>query len=299
MTQEQRAAVDALLRQPTEEPATVAEAREQFAATITRPVPEDVRQTERTLGGRPALTLEPAGGASVDGVLLYLHGGGYVVGTPRTHAALAAGLIRRAGVPAVLPDYRLAPEHPFPAAVEDALAAYRELVAEAGGGDRVVLAGDSAGGGLALATVLAARDEGLPAPAALVVFSPWVDLAGSGASMRTRLGIDPIFEPADIAGYAAQYLGDGDRRTPLASPVHADLHGVPPLLVQVGGNELLLDDAVQLAARAAADDVAVTLRVWPGVPHVFQHFAGMLDEADEALAEAGAFLRRHLGTAAT
>ena len=298
MTQEQRAAVDALLRQPTEEPATVAEAREQFAATITRPVPEDVRQTERTLGGRPALTLEPAGGAAVDGVLLYLHGGGYVVGTPRTHAALAAGLIRRAGVPAVLPDSRLAREPPFPAAVEDALAAYRELVAEAGGGDRVVLAGDSAGGGLALATVLAARDEGLPVPAAVIVFSPWVDLAGSGASMRTRRGIDPIFEPADIAGYAAQYVGDGDRRTPLASPVHADLHGVPPLLVQVGGNELLLDDAVQLAARAAADDVAVTLRVWPGVPHVFQHFAGMLDEADEALAEAGAFLGRHLGAAA-
>jgi len=294
MTQEQRAAVDALLRQPIERPATVAEEREQFANTITRPVPDDVRVAERTLGGRPALSLEPAYGAEVDGVLLFLHGGGYVIGGPRTHAALAAGLARRAGVRAVLPDYRLAPEDPFPAAVEDALAAYRELVAEAGGAGRVVLAGDSAGGGLALATLLAARDEGLPAPAGVAVLSPWVDLTAAGDSMRTRRGIDPIFEPSDIEGYAAQYVGDGDRRAPLASPLFADLHGLPPLLIQVGGNEVLLDDAVRLASRAAADDVDVTLRVWPGVPHVFQHFAGMLDEADEALADAGAFLRRAL-----
>ena len=294
MTQEQRAAVDALLREPAEEPATVAGEREQFAKNITRPVPEDVRVTERTLGGRPALALEPAYGATVDRALLYLHGGGYIVGGPSTHAALAAGLARRAGVRAVLPEYRLAPEHPFPAAVEDALRAYRELVAEVGDADRVVLAGDSAGGGLALATVLAARDEGLPGPSAIAVLSPWVDLTGSGESMRTRRGIDPIFQPADIEGYAVHYLGDGDRRAPLASPLFADLHGFPPLLIHVGSNELLLDDAVRLAGRAAADDVNVTLRVWAGVPHVFQHFAGMLDEADEALAEAGAFLRRHL-----
>lgn len=294
MTQEQRAAVDALLRQPFEPPTTVAEARQQFVEVITRPVPDDVRVAERTLGGRPALSVEPGYGSDVDGVLLYLHGGGYVVGGPSTHAALAAGLARRAGVRAVLPDYRLAPEHPFPAAVEDALAAYRELVAEAGGANRVVLAGDSAGGGLALATVLAARDEGLPAPAGVAVLSPWVDLTSSGDSMRTRRGVDPIFEPNDIEGYAVQYLGDGDRRAPLASPLFADLHGFPPLLVQVGGNELLLDDAVRLASRAAADGVDVTLRVWADVPHVFQHFAGMLDEAGEALDDAGAFLRRAL-----
>jgi len=294
MTQEQRAAVDALLRQPIERPATVAEEREQFANTITRPLPDDVRVVEQTVGGRPALSLEPAYGAEVDGVLLFLHGGGYVIGGPGTHAALAAGLARRAGVRAVLPDYRLAPEDPFPAAVEDALAAYRQVLAEAGGAERVVLAGDSAGGGLALATVLAARDEGLPAPAAVAVLSPWVDLTASGESMRTRRGIDPVFEPSDIEGYVAKYLGDGDRRAPLASPLFADLHGLPPLLIQVGGNELLLDDAVRLASRAAADDVDVTLRVWAGVPHVFQHFAGMLDEADEALVDAGAFLRRAL-----
>jgi acetyl esterase/lipase len=291
MTQEQRAAVDALLRQPTKKPATVAEAREQFVAQITRPIPEDVRVGERTLGGRPALTLEPAGSTPEGGVLLFLHGGGYVVGT---HAALAAGLAGRAGLRAVLPDYRLAPEHRHPAAVDDALAAYRELIAEVGTADRVVLAGDSAGGGLALATVSAARTAGLAAPAAVVVFSPWVDLTGSGESMRTRDGVDPIFAPADIEEYAVQYLGEGDRRTPSASPLFGDLHGLPPLLIQVGGNELLLDDAVRLAARAAADDVDVTLRVWPGVPHVFQHFAGLLDEAGEALEEAGAFLRRYL-----
>ncbi len=294
MTQEQRAAVDALLRQPAEEPATVAEEREQFIANITRPIPDDVVPGDRVLGGRPALTLAPAGRTPEAGRLLFLHGGGYVVGTPGTHAALAAELVRRLGVRAVLPDYRLAPEDPFPAAVDDALAAYRELVVEAGSADRVVLAGDSAGGGLALATVLAARAAGLALPAAVLVFSPWVDLTVSGETMRTRNGIDPIFTPADIESYAAQYLGDGDRRAPLASPLFADLHGTPPLLIQVGGNEVLLDDALRLATRAAADDMDVTLRVWPDVPHVFQHFAGMLDEADEALDEAAAFLRKHL-----
>jgi len=299
MTQEQRAAVDALLRQPTEQSATVAEARAQFVEIITRPVPDEVRVAERTLGGRPALALEPAYGTSVDSVLLYLHGGGYVVGTPGTHAALAAGLARRAGVRAVLPDYRLAPEHPFPAAVDDALAAYRELVGEAGSADRVVLAGDSAGGGLALATLLAARDAGLPLPAAVVVLSPWVDLTVSGDSIATRDRRDPIFGKADIESYAVQYLSDGDREAPLASPLFADLHGLPPLLIQVGGNEVLLDDALRLAVRAAEHEIDVTLRVWPEVPHVFQHFAGVLDEADEALDDAGTFLRRHLTTAAS
>src|SRR4051794_29196722 len=140
MTQEQRAAVDALLRQPTELPATVAEAREQFVEQITRPVPADVRISDRTLGGRPALVLEPPG-SSGDAILLYLHGGGYVVGTPHTHAALAAELARRAGLRAVALDYRLAPEDPFPAAVDDSLAAYRDLFAEVGTADRIVLAG--------------------------------------------------------------------------------------------------------------------------------------------------------------
>ena len=294
MTQEQRERVDFLLRQPTERPATAAEARAQFAASITRPLPADLRVVERELGGRPALELDPPG-ADADGRLLFLHGGGYVVGSPRTHAALAAALARRAGVRAVSPDYRLAPENPFPAAVDDALAAYRELLAEVGSADRIVLAGDSAGGGLALATVLAARDAELPLPAAVVLFSPWVDLTVTGATMASREELDPIFVKADIEGYVTQYLGaGGDPRAALASPLFADLRGLPPLLIHVGGNEVLLDDALRLARRAGQDDVEVTLRVWPGVPHVFQHFAGLLDDADESLDEAGTFLRRHL-----
>ncbi|WP_217240711.1 alpha/beta hydrolase [Streptomyces sp. AC555_RSS877] len=296
MSRSQRDALDAMLRSaPRSEtpPPTVAEQRSGFSAALTRPALAGVVTRRTVLGGRPALELEPAE-VSGRGRLLYLHGGGYVVGSPDTHEGLVSELARRLGLRALSVDYRLAPEHPFPAAVDDALAAYRELL-DAGIDPRdLVIAGDSAGGGLSIATLLAARHAGLPQPAAVVLFSPWVDLTLAGESMRSKQDADPLFIEADLRAFADLYVGAGDRAHPLASPLFADLTGLPPLLVQVGANEVLLDDAVRLAARAGADDVEVTLEVGPGLPHVFQLQYGRLDEADAALDRAAAFLTAYL-----
>jgi epsilon-lactone hydrolase len=298
MTRQQRDALDALLRSAprTETRPTPEEQRSGFASAMTRPAPEDVATRRTVLGGRPALELEPAE-VSGRGRLLYLHGGGYVIGSPDTHAGLVGELARRAGLRAISVDYRLAPEHPFPAAVDDGLAAYSELLAAGTDPRDLVMAGDSAGGGLSIATLLAAREAGLPQPAAVVVFSPWVDLTLGGASLRSKEDADPIFSEADIRSYADLYVGTGDRAHPLASPAFGDLSGLPPLLVQVGTNEVLLDDAVQLAGRAGADGIEVTLEAWPGLPHVFQHHYGRLDEADAALDRAARFLTGHLDAA--
>ncbi|MEU0444469.1 alpha/beta hydrolase [Streptomyces tendae] len=296
MSRQQRDALDAILRSAprAETPPTPEEQREGFAAALARPAPEGVATHRTVLGGRPALELEPDT-ASGPGRLLYLHGGGYVVGSPATHAGLAGELARRAGLGTVSVDYRLAPEHPFPAAVDDGLAAYRELLSKGNDPRDLVLAGDSAGGGLGIATLLAAREAGLPQPAAVALFSPWVDLTLAGGSIRSKEGADPIFTGADVRAYADLYVGAGDRAAPLASPVFADLAGLPPLLVQAGANEVLLDDAVRLAGRAGADDVEVTLEVGPGLPHVYQLHYGRLEEADAALDRAARFLTAHLG----
>ncbi|WP_037602322.1 alpha/beta hydrolase [Streptacidiphilus rugosus] len=295
MSRQQREALDALLRSVPRggTPPTIEEQRSGFAAAMSRPAPEGVATRRTVLGGRPTLELVPEN-ASGGGQLLYLHGGGYVIGSPETHAGMVGELALRTGLRTLSVDYRLAPEHPFPGAVDDGLAAYRELL-EAGTDPReLVLAGDSAGGGLSIATLLAAREAGLPQPAAVVVFSPWADLTLSGESIRTKASADPIFTAADIQAYADLYLGAGDPADPLASPVFADLTGLPPLLVQVGANELLLDDAVRLAARAGAADVEVTLEIGAGLPHVYQHQHGRLDEADAALDRAAEFLTAHL-----
>lgn len=297
MSQEQRTAIDALLRAALYDPsASIADERETFAQAQTRPLPADVTVRTTTLGGRPALDLRIPG--CTDAVLLYLHGGGYVVGSARTGASLAAQLARRIGARAVSLDYRLAPEHPYPAALHDGLAAYRELLDAGIPPEHLVVAGDSAGGGLAVATLLAARDAGLPRPAAAAVFSPWADLTLSGSSMRTKHGIDPLFTRERLRTYADAYLGDRDGSETLASPVFADLTGLPALLVQVGSHEVLLDDAVRLAGAAGRADLQVTLEVTTGVPHVFQNFAGALDEADQALDRCGLFLSRHLPASA-
>ncbi len=293
---QQRFAVDALLRAaPNNDQAPVGQRRARFAEAQSKPLPADVTATQVSLGGRPALELVPSGIA--DGprpVLLYFFGGRYVAGTPRTGAVIAAQLARRLGARAFVPDYRLAPENPFPAAVDDGLAAYHDLLDRGVAPGDISVAGESAGGGLTLATLLAARAVDLPPPSSAAVFSPWVDLTLSGASLDTLAGVDPLFTRERLRHDADRYAPGATASAPLASPVFADLTGLPPLLVQVGANEILLDDAVRLAARAGAGGVDTTLEIWPGVPHVFQAFAGMLDDAERALDRAGQFLCRHL-----
>lgn len=272
----------------------IAERREQFAAMFTRPLPADVGSSATTLGGRSALELwRAAPGTAGQDVLLYFHGGGFVVGSARVTAHLPAALLRHLDGRAVSLDYRLAPEHAFPAAPDDCLAAYRELLDSGVDPQRLVIAGDSAGAALAVVTMMRARDAGLPMPPAAVLFSPAVDLTLSGASMRSKDGVDPFFAPADLQWLFDQYAAGSDRSAPEASPVFADLTGLPPLLIQVGSSELLLDDAVRLAGRAGADEVAVTLEVVPRQPHVFQLDGSA--EAAAALERAGRFLATRLG----
>jgi len=294
MSKQQRDAIDAALRaEPFGLSQSTAEHRKSFDAFALRPYPADVAAADVTLGGVGAIELTVAGNAA-DPTVLYFHGGGYVAGSARTGTHLAAELARRAGGRALSVGYRLAPEHPYPAAVEDGLAAYAGLLESGASPDRVLVAGDSAGGGLAVATLLAARDQGLPQPAAVAVFSPWADISRSGASMRTKDGADPLFSYDAMGWYAGRYMPAGDRSAPLASPVFATLAGLPPLLIQVGSHEVLLDDAVRLAANAGRDDTDVTLQVAPEGTHVFQLHFGALDEADEAIDKVARFFKRHL-----
>ena len=235
---------------------------------------------------------------AADRVILYLHGGGYVVGSLNTHRELAARVGRAAGARVLTIDYRLAPEHPHPAAVDDAVAAYRWILGQDVAPERIALAGDSAGGGLTIATLLAIRDRGLPRPAGGVCFSPWVDLEATGASMDT-ITDDPMLNRTLILHFARFYLADGtiDPRTPLAAPLHADLRDLPPLLIQASRDEVLRDDAVRIAEKARAAAVECELDLTDEVPHVWHIFASMLPEGREAIARAGTFLRRRLGTA--
>jgi epsilon-lactone hydrolase len=292
----QRERLDAQLRGTGVAPQqSVGEAREYFAKLMnTLPVPEGILVHETSLGGRPALRITPDTGAD-PGTLLYLHGGSHVVGSPRTALGLTAGLVVRTGIPGISLDYRLAPEHPFPADVQDVVAAYRELLEEGHAPESIAFAGDSAGGGLTITGALAARDAGLPMPAAIVAFSPGVDATRAGQSMVTKAEADPLLDRATLDRMSSLYVVDQDRRTPLLSPaVTADLTGLPPMLVQVGTNEMLLDDARRLALRASDAEVDVVLDITAKVPHVFQSFTGVLDEAGEALDRAALFLRERV-----
>lgn len=296
MSKEQRAAVDAQLRAATLDLSLpIDRLRSGYEALMaTRPYPGGVREEAVALAGRPALRFEPEAGAAPGAVLLYFHGGSWVVGSPAASRTLTAALVQRAGIAAYSLEYRLAPEHPFPAAIEDAVAAYRELLGRGFSPERIAFAGDSAGGGLTVDSILAARDASLPLPGAAVTFSGGFDQTRSGESMTTKAAKDPLLSRESLVPLSRLYVGEQDRRQPLLSPVFADLAGLPPLLLQVGSNEILLDDSVRLAARAAADEVDVTLDVTAGVPHVFQLYMGELEEADAALDRAARFLTERL-----
>ncbi|QMU71731.1 alpha/beta hydrolase fold domain-containing protein [Streptacidiphilus sp. P02-A3a] len=257
------------------------------------PLPDDVRTRTTELGGVPAVEVRAGAAVAASGTVLYFHGGAYAIGSAASSVGLVSEIARRTAATALTVDYRLAPEHPFPAAVGDALAAYRALLDRGVPAGSVAVTGESAGGGLALALLLAIRDAGLPQPSSATVMSPWTDLTLSGATMTTRADADPAVTRQALETRAADYLAGADPRTALASPLHADLRGLPPLLIQVGGREILLDDALRLAARAARADVPVSLRTFPGAPHVFQGFAAFADEAAQALDEVAAFITSH------
>jgi epsilon-lactone hydrolase len=282
-----------LAKLPPSDSLTTAERRAQYErAENVFPTPPDVKVERVDVPAAPAEWLRPPS-AAPGRVVLYLHGGGYVIGSPRSHRHLAAAIAAAAGASALLLDYRLAPEHPFPAAVEDATSAYRWLLDQAVAPEHIVIAGDSAGGGLTVATLLVLRDARVPLPAGGVCISPWVDLTCSGASYATKAAADPIVSRAGVEEMARAYLGAAPSRTPLASPLFADLSGLPPLLIHVGSDEVLLDDAVQLAERAKAAGVDATLEVYDRMIHVWHWFLPMLDEAQTAVEAIGRFVRRH------
>jgi epsilon-lactone hydrolase len=250
----------------------------------------DIAVEPATANGIPAeWTMTPQDAR--DAALLYLHGGGYVIGSLDSHRHLAAEAGRAAGIAALALDYRLAPEHPFPAAVEDALAGYRFLLARGVKPARVAIAGDSAGGGLVVAAMLAIRDAGLPPPACGWCISPWVDMEAIGETMASKADADPTVQKAGILDMARLYLNGADPRSPLAAPIHADLAGLRPLLIQVGAAETLLDDALRLAKAAGAADVRVELEIWPEMIHVWHLFHPMLTAGRGAIAVGGVFVR--------
>jgi acetyl esterase/lipase len=269
---------------------SVADMRALMNTGIGFKVPADIRVTEAVLGGIPGEWVEPRI-AATDKHLLYVHGGGYVACSARTHRPLSSAFAQQ-GFRVFVPDYRLAPEHPFPAGLTDVLAVYRALHATTGNNNsRLVVAGDSAGGGLALATMLALRDNNEPLPVAAAIFSPFANLAEDGGSRRINEGSCALFRPTSLSRFKDLYLGNSDPRLPLASPVLADLRGLPPLLIHVAEDEALLDDGSRLARRARESGVHVEFAVWPVVPHLFQLFHHMIPEGRQSLVSAGRFLR--------
>jgi epsilon-lactone hydrolase len=234
-----------------------------------------------------------AAGVTGERVLLFFHGGAYHLGSPARLRSLVARLSAAASARVLSAGYRLAPEHPFPAAVKDALTAYRWLIAGGTDARQLVISGDSSGGGLALAALAALREAGDPLPGAAVVMSPWTDLALAGESLRTRAAADVMLTPEGAREAADWYLAGQDPRHPHASALCADLRGLPPILIQAGDAEILRDDSARFAVAAQAAGVDVTLEIWPEMPHVWHVFAGLLPEADQAIERIGAWLREH------
>ena len=298
MSTEQQETLDAILRQSAFPVGSdVSEQRRLLREAISaQPLPDDVTVTAASLGGVPTAEI------TVDGieprhVVLYFHGGVYVMSDAFLAAGLASQVGRRTQGKVISVDYRLAPEHPYPAAVDDALAAYEALLGDGIAPSDIAFAGESAGGGLAIATMVNARDQGLALPAAAFVMSPYVDLTLAGATMETKRHVDPLLSRELLEPRVADYASGQDAALGLISPVFAELSGLPPLIIQAGSHEVLLDDAVRLARQAATADVEVTLDITPGVPHVFQAYYPILDEAAAALDRAGQFLSAHLASA--
>jgi epsilon-lactone hydrolase len=258
-----------------------------------RPVPNDVVCQLVRIGNINAEWIK-APGASDQKVLLYFHGGGYVIGSLNSHRELVARLSRATGLSAFALDYRLAPEHPFPAAIDDAIAAYKWLLVSGVNPNGIVIGGDSAGGGLAIATLVHLRDAREALPACGICISPWVDLEASGESYTLRDAIDPMCHKQEILNPAKTYLAGHDPRAPLASPLHADLQGLPPLLIHVGEAETLYDDSARITDRAKKAGVKVVLKEWKDMPHVFQLFAPGFPETKQSIAEIAEFIRKHL-----
>ncbi|MGH7778584.1 MAG: alpha/beta hydrolase [Candidatus Binataceae bacterium] len=285
--------IQMLRAQPIDADASIEKTRAGFEQmTVMLPVEKDVKCEPVSAGGVKAEWVS-APGADANRAILYLHGGGYVIGSIKTHRALAGRISRASKARVLLIDYRLAPEHPFPAAVEDSIIAYRYLLEQGTRPGRLAIAGDSAGGGLTIAALVAIKDAKLPMPAAGVGLSPWVDLEGIGDSMTTKSKADPIVQRDGLVQMAAAYLGGKDPHSALAAPLYADLSGLPPLLLQVGTAETLLDDSTRLAERARKSGVNVTLEPWENMIHVWQMFAPMLDEGQQAIDKIGAFVLKH------
>jgi epsilon-lactone hydrolase len=295
MSKEQQLQLDAILRQGgLDTNADVPTLRAAFSELIAQvPVPPDIQQNPVDIGGVAGIEVTIQG-RQAENVILYFHSGVYVIGSAAATVPLVGDLVRRTGTKAITLDYRLAPEHPYPAAVEDARAAYEGLLAQGTAPGRIALAGESAGGGLVVALLLALREAGVPLPSCGYLMSPYVDLTLSGETLAEKREVDPILTPDGLRARVPDYVGGADAADPYISPIFADLRELPPLLIQVGSHEVLLSDALRLAERAAISDVPVTLDVTPGVPHVFQAYAGLLDEAGAALDRASDFLTAQL-----
>jgi monoterpene epsilon-lactone hydrolase len=293
MSEEQQLVLDNMLRQGQfDSGADVATLRAAFNALMAQvPVAADIQHESVAIGGVGGVEVTVEGAAESENVILYFHGGVYVIGSAAASVSLVGDLVRRTGTKGITLDYRLAPEHPYPAAVEDAQAAYEGLLGQGIDPGQIALAGESAGGGLAVATLLALREAGTPLPSCAFLMSPYADLTLSGETLADKQAVDPLLSPDGLRLRIADYVAGADAADPGISPVFGDLSGLPPLLIQVGSHEVLLSDALRLAGRAATADVQVTLEVTPGVPHVFQAYAALLDEAGAALDRASAFLR--------
>jgi acetyl esterase/lipase len=257
------------------------------------PVPEGTEVQPSEIGGVAGEWVR-ARRTHSDAALLYLHGGGFIVGSPKSHRHLAAAISEASGLPLFVADYRLAPEHPFPAALDDAMAVYKGLLDSGLAPARLAIAGDSSGAGLAIATLVALRQQNIPLPVCAVCLSPWADLSQSGDTFRTHAASDPTISKKRLDAMAANYLAGRDPKTPLASPIFADLHGLPPLLLQVGAGEALYDDMARLKARAEQAGVEVSAESWGGMFHVWQIYYPMLSEGRDAIARIGTYLKARI-----